>query len=245
MTDDLDNLTQELNDFVQEKGIDIFGIGDVDYLNQMARPGRRLEDLFPGGQAVLIFGCGIDHSLARAWVKSGRGKYLTLTMTALENRKWLIKDFLARKGYRTFGGEFHGGGIWETGIRLGEAGASAGLGYIGKNNMLITPKYGPRVNLAYLVTDAPLQTTVVTPKNECGTCAICEKYCTSKAILGDGYFHGRACESVINCMANKIHLTSQVTMDCDMCQRMCPQGEIKYSKIERQGTWWDKLEQYQ
>lgn len=236
-------LTDELYEFVKDSGIDIFGIADAEYINQNARPGRRPQDLFPSAKSIMIFGCGMISSLSRAWVQNGKGgEYLSLTLCAIENRKWKLKEYLRKKGYHTFGGEILGGGILDTGIRLANVAESCGLGCIGKNNMLITEKYGPRVNLLYLATDAPLITTKKQLKNQCGKCRVCEKYCTSGAILGDNYFHARQCESIINCLPNKIHMTKHVNLDCDMCQRMCPKGEVQYSLKELKGTWWEKLE---
>lgn len=184
-------LTNELYELIKKSEIDIFAIADVEYINEHARLGRRPKDLFPSAKVILIFGSGMANSLSRAWVQNGKG------------------------------GELFGGGIFDTGIRLANVAEGCGLGYIGKNNMLITEKYGPRVNLLYLATDAPLVPTRKKIESQCGDCSVCETFCTSGAILGDGFFHARQCESIINCIPNKIYLTKHVNLDCDMCQRMC------------------------
>jgi len=49
--------------------------------------------------------------------------------------------------------------IEEGGIFLKDAAALAGLGIIGKNNLLITPEYGPRVRLRALFLDLDLEPT--------------------------------------------------------------------------------------
>lgn len=238
-----ERLTEGIKQFAHESGIDIFGIADIELLNQKARPGRRPSNLFPMAKAILIFGCGMAEPLARAWVCNGKGgEYLSLTLCEVENRKWKLKEYLRNKGYHTYGGEILGGGILDTGIRLANAAVSCGLGYIGKNNMLITKKYGPRVNLLYLTTDAPLIPEYKVMENECGECRVCEKFCTSGAILGDEFFHARQCESIVNCLPNKLYFSKYLNMDCDMCQRMCPKGDISWPKEETHGNWWDKLE---
>jgi epoxyqueuosine reductase QueG len=50
----------------------------------------------------------------------------------------------------------------------------------------------------------------------------------SGAILGDGYFHARQCESIINQKPNKKYYNSNVNQDCDRCLRYCPKGEVNW-----------------
>jgi epoxyqueuosine reductase len=59
----------------------------------------------------------------------------------------------------------------------------AGLGWQGKNLLLITPQYGSRVRLVTVLTEAPL--TAGTPlKNRCGNCMLCRDACPAGAIKG-------------------------------------------------------------
>jgi epoxyqueuosine reductase len=59
----------------------------------------------------------------------------------------------------------------------------AGLGWQGKNLLLITPQYGSAVRLVTVLTDAPL--AVDGPvKNRCGACTRCQEACPAGAIKG-------------------------------------------------------------
>ena len=60
-------------------------------------------------------------------------------------------------------------------------GAAAGVGYIGRNNLLVAPEFGSRMRLVTVLTDAPL---AVTPKLEtsCGSCHACVSACPVGAI---------------------------------------------------------------
>ena len=69
---------------------------------------------------------------------------------------------------------------------LRHAAVSAGLGYIGRNNLLITPEFGPRVRLAAVITDADLESSFRSIKLNCGTCAVCIEKCPAKAISSEG-----------------------------------------------------------
>src|SRR5512143_3680885 len=64
------------------------------------------------------------------------------------------------------------------------AATSAGLGWIGKNGLLISPDFGPRLSLATVLTDAPFEPDEPVEHSLCGNCSLCAVYCPSKAITG-------------------------------------------------------------
>lgn len=60
-----------------------------------------------------------------------------------------------------------------------------GLGWIGKNNLLITSEYGAAQCLGTILTDAPLDTTLCEPLlPKCGKCNICMKICEKQVLKG-------------------------------------------------------------
>lgn len=60
-----------------------------------------------------------------------------------------------------------------------------GAGWIGKNNLFITPEYGAAQCLGTLLTDAPLETTRHEPlAPRCGHCNICVDICEKKVLKG-------------------------------------------------------------
>lgn len=64
----------------------------------------------------------------------------------------------------------------------------AGAGWIGKNNLLITPAYGPAFTLGTVLTDAPLATVDTLPmEGRCGACRICTDICPTGAIYGKAW----------------------------------------------------------
>jgi len=61
----------------------------------------------------------------------------------------------------------------------------AGLGELGRNGILITEKYGPRVRLCKVFTDLPLvpdKPVDLGVQHFCETCGLCAKYCPGQAI---------------------------------------------------------------
>jgi epoxyqueuosine reductase len=74
-------------------------------------------------------------------------------------------------------------GIDKGGIGLKDAAVLAGLGVIGKNNLLITPRYGPRVRLRALALKAKLSETGPLDFEPCSTCDMpCRQICPQKAL---------------------------------------------------------------
>jgi len=61
----------------------------------------------------------------------------------------------------------------------------AGLGFIGKNNLLVTNRYGCALMFGKVLTTAPFVTTNEMSKEpQCGDCNICVDVCPTKALLG-------------------------------------------------------------
>lgn len=88
----------------------------------------------------------------------------------------------------------------------------SGLGFIGKNNLLITEEYGCAFSMCSVLTDAPITTekhTIITPK--CGNCNICKNVCPPNALHGNEWtqFGNREnivdvskCCCALKCMVN-------------------------------------------
>jgi ferredoxin len=61
----------------------------------------------------------------------------------------------------------------------------AGIGWIGKNNLLVTPEFGCAICLGVVLTNAPVKT--ISPKSvqsTCDNCSLCVKVCESKTLKG-------------------------------------------------------------
>lgn len=72
--------------------------------------------------------------------------------------------------------------IEKGGIFLKDAAYYAGLGCIGKNNLLITPEYGPRVRLRAMLLSEELKSTGPLAFDPCNCCdGPCMKSCRTKA----------------------------------------------------------------
>ena len=89
--------------------------------------------------------------------------------------KWMEEE----KGIRSTKLPYH---IEHGGIFLKDAAVMAGLGCIGKNNMVVTPEYGPRVRLRAMLTDVVLKTTDPIDFDPCEECGMpCRRVCPQEA----------------------------------------------------------------
>ncbi|MFV0503704.1 MAG: epoxyqueuosine reductase [Lachnospirales bacterium] len=102
----------------------------------------------------------------------------------------------------------------------------AGLGYIGKNNLLITEKFGSKVFLGLILTNDILQATQRKCINKCKTCNKCLKECPTSAISVNKFDH-KKCISYLTQTKSDITYTNMKDMKnflygCDICIRTCP-----------------------
>ncbi len=103
----------------------------------------------------------------------------------------------------------------------------SGLGWIGKNSMLINKTWGSYLFLAEVVCNYSLPTTPPT-KNRCGSCVKCIDACPTSAILEDGAIDSGKCISYLT-IENKKEFTNEQKLSidyqlfgCDICQQVCP-----------------------
>jgi len=108
------------------------------------------------------------------------------------------------------------------------AATSAGLGWIGKNGLLISPDYGPRLSLSTVLTDAPLGPDAPMEHSLCGDCTLCMTYCPSQAITGAEWSRSSPFVELVKLEACKSHKATKRATDgkpnCGLCINICPYG---------------------
>ena len=105
----------------------------------------------------------------------------------------------------------------------------AGLGWIGKNCLLVTPEHGPRLRLISVLTEAPLDTVNNPLEERCGKCTECVKACPVQAFTGKNYVTGESREErfdFIKChnYFESLRKTQKYPV-CGMCLYACPHGK--------------------
>ena len=108
------------------------------------------------------------------------------------------------------------------------AATSAGLGWIGKNGLLISADYGPRLSLATVLTDAPIEPDAPMEHSLCGGCTLCVEYCPSRAITGAEWSRSSPFVELVKLGACRSHKETKRLTDgkpnCGLCINICPYG---------------------
>ena len=107
-----------------------------------------------------------------------------------------------------------------------EAAARSGVGFYGKNTMLITRRHGSWVVLGTLVTDVEIEAGTPLPF-ACGSCTLCIEACPTGALDEPGVLDATKCLSYWSQTADSIPEPYREPMGaqvygCDICQDVCP-----------------------
>jgi len=97
-----------------------------------------------------------------------------------------------------------------------------GLGWIGKNNLLVTPGYGAAQCLGTVLTDAPVEVTLHKLRmSKCGNCSICSDVCEKKVLKGKIWDIGVSRDEIVDVFG---------CSTCLKCLVHCPWTQ-KHTKI--------------
>ncbi len=108
------------------------------------------------------------------------------------------------------------------------AATTAGLGWIGKNGLLISPDYGPRLSLVTVLTDALIEPDRAMEHSLCGDCMLCVQYCPSQAITGAEWSRTSPFVELVRLEACRSHKEAKRLTEgkpnCGLCINICPYG---------------------
>lgn len=106
--------------------------------------------------------------------------------------------------------------------------ARSGLGFVGKNTLLIVPGYGSRVLLGELLVDFPLTPRSLILAPRCGSCTRCLVACPTRAFVKPYLLDARRCISYLTIehqgtIPRELRSAiGQHVFGCDLCQDACP-----------------------
>jgi len=211
---------------------------DMDYMEKHGSKRYQPDQLVPGTQRIISV--RMDYSLAqdnptpvledkdKAYIARytlGRD-YHKLMRKRLASLAKRIDAALEGYDYRAF---VDSAPVLERAIA-----EKAGLGWIGKNTMLIHPKAGSFFFLGEIFTNAPLPVDAPFGDHHCGSCSACMDLCPTDAFPEPHVLDARRCISYLT-IENKGEIPEHLrplmgnrVFGCDDCQLVCPWN--KFSK---------------
>jgi len=217
--------------------------GELEYLARGAAVARRadLAETMPGIGSVVVVAQnyfqedppGVPGDPSRGIVsRYARGRdYHEVLKTRLQD---LLEWVCQQAGDRALAVDVRGFAYVDTGpILERDLGNRGGLGWFGRNTMLIHPRRGSYFFLGLLILDLPLPPDGPFEKDHCGSCRECLEACPTGALLGRDeagapVIDSRRCISYLtielkgpiprglrSALGNRI-------FGCDICQEVCP-----------------------
>ena len=209
-------------------GADVCGIAAADRFTG-APEGFRPNDILPGAKSVVVYGRHFSESLFAASTNVPytlvRNKMLDMMdelsvdlCTEMEKEGLLSVPVPAAEPYDFWNPEpQHGRGI----LSLKHAARLAGLGFIGKNTLLINRKYGNRLWLGAIITDMPLESDALDTGSCFEGCRLCIDSCPQSALNGTTIEQIKCRE-----ISGTYTEGGGFVLSCNLCRKVCPFSKV-------------------
>jgi epoxyqueuosine reductase len=181
----------------------------------------------PGGNAGAVLDNPEKAYISRYTLGRDYHKLMRKRLARLARR---IDEELGSNDYRAF--------VDSAPVLERALGQRAGLGWIGKNAMLIHPKVGSYFFLGEIFTNAPLPLDEPFETEHCGSCQSCLDLCPTDAFAGPKVVDARRCISYLTIelkgsIPEELRpLMGNRVFGCDDCQMVCPWNKFTPTTAE-------------
>ncbi|MBR0597740.1 epoxyqueuosine reductase [Sinanaerobacter chloroacetimidivorans] len=200
---------------------------------------RQPKVLLPGAKSLIlssiyIGGYRLPDNGSRIYARTSRLTLSGFYFNIVEPLK-PIQEYLQSKGYEAI---VYDGFLEDYCVPLKPAAVKAGLGWIGKNTLLLNKKYGSFQALGGIITNADLAECYEIEADHCGSCTACINGCPTKS-LEPRKLHRSTCLSHLLEEEEWPEEISSVPQnyffECDICQEACPWNK-KHIQLPLKGS---------
>lgn len=211
-------------------------------------------DLPEGMTSVIVLGHGMDHDLVRTYPSALAG---AATGREYSHEAAIVMQtaaYIRNLGYRAVAS------MNDTALVIPYA-IKAGLGEYARNQLVITPEFGPRLRFSKIFTDMPLAhdaPRALGVRQVCDICTRCADACPVKALPfgppSDAVPNRSAIRGVVKWTSDAeacFGYWAKLQSDCAICMRVCPFNRdfsrllnrlwlrLALSPLRRLALWWD------
>lgn len=231
------DLTHELKEYAESLELDFIGFCPVDSFNE-APEDRKPRVYLKNTASIISIGYRLNYAPIQN-LPSSRSAYMLEHDYAnrhLDRASHKIVRFLEERGFKAVGFDSGAGFYHEAGkapkrfagdLSHKHAAVACGLGRFGLNNLVVSPKWGPRIRLATIITDAELKYSRPLKENPCtaSECGKCVEICPVNALDGwrNSYNPERGWVIDKEKCYNYIFTTLK-GQRCGLCIKACPIG---------------------
>ena len=210
---------------LRQAGVDLWGVAANDPPLPLAPPLPRAISIGMRLQPEAI--AGVEHGPTLAYLMEYRRLNLALGQITESLVAWLhLAGYKAERIRPTIAGkdvdDWSAAGVFPHKT----AATQAGLGWIGKTALFVSPELGPKLRLATVFTDLELPVGEPVTSGRCGTCLRCVEACPAQAGHDVQWLAGMAREALFEERACERQLDGNEEFGgvCGICVAVCPFG---------------------
>lgn len=188
--------------------------------------GRQPKDLMPEAKSLIVSSVYIGDF---RFPEEDSDEYGRMSRLTLSGFYWNVveplkplRDYLITLGYQAI---IYDGIEEDNCVPLKPAAVKAGLGWQGKNTLLVNKKYGSFQALGGIITDADIAEVYPAEGDLCGSCRACAESCPANALDQRKLDRSRCLSNLLeedNMPATVEEMPDNYFFECDICQEACP-----------------------
>jgi len=197
--------------------------GDMEYIARGAEKRRDTRLTVPGATSAIVVGLdygGAEPAGPVARYARGNDYHDIMVARLRELQRWISREV---------GGPLRGKAYVDTGpILERELARKAGLGWFGKNTLIINPKRGSYFFIGALLIELELEPDAPFEADRCGSCTRCLDACPTGAFTAPRVLDATRCISYLT-IETKGEIPEELregvrerVYGCDVCQEVCP-----------------------